>query len=202
MNAKKIAAIVLAVVLVFGCGVGATLAWLQDTTPEVTNTFTVGKVDITLTESPLKDDGTYGDPAEDTDNEYQLIPGKTYTKNPTVSVDETSEDCWLFVKFEEVGNAATYIQYTSTLTTANGWTQGDGTNIPADVWYREVKKGDPVHSWELLDNNEITIKGEAVTNENMNTAADAALKYTAYAVQTANGESTFSAAEAWAKANP
>lgn len=201
MNAKKIAAIVLAAVLVFGCGVGATLAWLQDTTPTVTNTFTVGKVDITLKESPLNNDGTYGTPAEGTANAYQLIPGKTYTKDPTVAVDATSEDCWLFVKFEEEGNAATYIQYTSTLTTANKWIQGGENGIPANVWYREVKKTDTERSWNLLEGNVITIKNE-VTNANMNTAAAAALKYTAYAVQMANGDTTFTAAEAWAKANP
>ena len=200
-SGKKVAAMLLAVVLLIGVGVGGTLAWLKDTTLTVTNTFTVGKVEITLTESPLKEDGTYGEPAEGTQNAYQLIPGKSYKKDPKVTVAGDSEDCWLFVKIEEDGNAATFIDYTSTLTTANQWTQGDGTNIPADVWYREVKKTDTTRSWNLLENDTITINGDNVTNENMNAAASAALKYTAYAVQMANGETTFTAAEAWKKAN-
>lgn len=198
-NSKKVVVTLLALVLVLGCAIGGTIAWLTDTTDEVVNTFSVGDVEITLKESPLNEDGSYGTPAEGTENEYQMIPGKTYKKDPVVAVDAVSEDCWLFVKFEEKGNPATYIDYTSTLTTANGWTQGDGTSIPANVWYREVKKSDTTREWHLLDNDQITIKGEAVTKENMEIAAEAALKYTAYAVQMANGEATFTAAEAWAK---
>ena len=42
---------VVALVLVLCCAVGGTLAWLTDTTDPVTNTFTVGDIDIDLTES-------------------------------------------------------------------------------------------------------------------------------------------------------
>lgn len=51
---KKMVAVLLAVALLIGCGIGGTLAWLMDTTPAVTNTFTVGNVDITLVESPYE----------------------------------------------------------------------------------------------------------------------------------------------------
>lgn len=197
MNAKKIVAALLAVVLLIGIGVGGTLAWLMDTTLTVKNTFTVGEVTITLKESPLNDNGSYGTPAEGTANAYQLIPGKKYTKDPTVAVDATSEDCWLFVKFEENGNAAQYITYTSTLNEGNGWTQGDGTVIPADVWYREVKKTDTTRSWALLQGNEITINANTVTNETMDAAKNASLNYIAYAVQKANDAASFSAEQAW-----
>lgn len=196
---KKTLAMILAVVMLMTACVAGTLAWLQDSTETLTNTFTVGNVTITLKESPLNDDGTYGEPAEGTQNEYQLIPGKTYTKDPTVAVAADSENCYLFVKFEENGNADTYIDYTSTLTTANGWTQGDGTNIPANVWYRTVLKADTTKSWELLADNKITINASAVTNETMEAANTAALVYTAYAIQQANGETTFTATEAWAQ---
>ena len=191
-------ALALVLVLLLGCGIGGTIAWLLDTTDPVVNTFTVGKVELTLTESPLNADGTYGAPAEGTQNAYQLIPGKSYTKDPKVTVTENSEDCWLFVMFEEDVNAATYINYTSTLTTANQWNQGDGTSIPANVWYREVKKTDTTRSWNLLENDTITINGNTVTNENMTNAASVALKYTAYAVQMANR----TVEQAWALVDP
>lgn len=194
-SGKKLTMVLVAIILVLCCTIGGTLAWLKDTTAPVTNTFTVGKVEITLTESPLEADGSYGEPAEGTSNKYPLVPGKTYTKNPTVAVDTSSEDCWLFVKFEEKGNPATYIQYTSTLTTDNGWTKGTGT-IPTDVWYREVKKTGENHSWNLLADNKIQIK-TSVTAGNMTDAAKAELKWTAYAVQSANDTATFSPEQAW-----
>ena len=124
-----------------------------------------------------------------------MIPGTEYTKDPTVTVADDSEDCYLFVKFEELNSAPTYLTYTSTLTTAGGWTQGDGTKIPANVWYREVKASDSVKTWELLAGNTIAVK-ETVTNQNAEAAAQAKLVYTAYAVQMANMDD---AADAWSK---
>ena len=194
-SGKKLTMVLVAIILVLCCTIGGTLAWLKDTTAPVTNTFTVGKVEITLKESPLEANGSYGNPAEGTKNAYPLVPGKTYTKDPTVAVDASSEDCWLFVKFEEEGNPATFIQYTSTLTTDNGWTKGTGT-IPENVWYRQVKKTDPNHSWNLLAENKIQIK-PSVTADNMAAAAAASLQWTAYAVQSANDTATFTAEQAW-----
>lgn len=193
--AAKTMLLVLAAMLVVGCTIGGTLAWLTDKTESVVNTFTVGDVSITLKESPLNGDGSYGAPAEGTKNAYKMIPGTTYKKDPVVAVDAQSEDCYLFVKFEEAGNAADYITYTSTLTAENGWTQGTG-DIPANVWYRVVNHDDEVRSWNLLAGDTITINAETVTKESMETAAQASLTYTAYAVQKDN---IADAAAAWAK---
>ena len=196
---KRTLALILALVLVFGAAVGGTIAYLTDTTDPVTNTFTVGKVDITLTETFNTD--TNNDGTNDA-WKAQLIPGTTYTKDPVVTVTDDSEDCWLFVKFEEKNGAATYLDYTSNLTAANGWTQGDGTNIPSNVWYREVNKADTVKTFQLLagDNTYptgcISVK-DTVTNENMTAASNAQLVYTAYACQKAGFETD--AAGAWAK---
>ena len=194
---KKTLALLLALVLVFGAAVGGTIAYLTDTTDPVTNTFTVGKVDITLTETFNTDTNSDG-----TNDAWkaQLIPGTTYAKDPVVTVANDSEDCWLFVKFEEIGNPATYLTYTSNLTTANGWTQGDGTNIPTNVWYRAVNKTDATKSFQLLagDNTYstgcISVK-DTVTNDNMAAASNAQLVYTAYACQSAN----MSVEAAWAE---
>lgn len=180
---KKKLMTVLALVLVIAMSVAGTIAFLTDTTDPITNTFTVGNVDITLTETFNTD--TNGDQENDA-WQAQLIPGTTYTKDPVVTVTADSEDCWLFVKFEENGNPSTYLTYTSNLTLANGWTQGDGTNIPTNVWYRAVAKDAAVKSFHLLLNDTVTIDSDAVTNENMNTAANAQLVYTAYACQSAN----------------
>ena len=197
---KRTLALILALVLVFGAAVGGTIAYLTDTTGPIANTFTVGNVDITLTETFNTD--TDSDQEKDA-WKAQLIPGTTYAKDPVVTVTGNSEDCWLFVKFEQNGDPATYLTYTSNLTAENGWTQGDGTNIPDNVWYRAVNKADTDTSFQLLAGNStyptgcISVK-DTVTNQNMNTAANAQLVYTAYACQKAN----MTAVDAWAAVNP
>ena len=197
---KRTLALILALVLVFGAAVGGTIAYLTDTTGPVTNTFTVGEVDITLTETFNTD--TNNDQKNDA-WQAQLIPGTTYTKDPIVTVTADSEDCWLFVKFEEIGSPKTYLTYTSNLTAANGWTQGDDTDIPSNVWYRAVDKAATDTSFQLLAGDNIYPTGcisvkDTVTNQNMNTAANAQLVYTAYACQSAN----MSVEAAWAAVKP
>lgn len=193
---KKVLSIV-AVVLVLCCAIGGTLAWLTAKSDVVTNTFAPSGINITLTETPNTDtDGNSENDAWKAD----MIPGFSYTKDPVVTVEDDSVDCYLFVKFEEKGNPATYLTYNSTLTAANGWTQGDSTSIPSNVWYRVVKAGDTTKSWNLLDGNTIAVK-DTVTKDNMATAANAELVYTAYATQLyeSNGVE-FTAAKAWANA--
>lgn len=88
-----------AVVLVVGSVLG-TMAYLTDN-DTVTNTFTVGKVDIDLKETQVKTDGTVADPTAsnppmtDEGNAYHLIPGHTYKKDPTVTVKAGSESAYI-----------------------------------------------------------------------------------------------------------
>lgn len=197
MKMKKVLAMLLAVLMIVTATVAGTVAWLQDTTTEVKNTFTEGKVDITLDEGKVDETGKFedGGTTRVTTNDYKMIPGNEYDKDPTVTVENDSEDCYLFVMFEE-GSAKDYIDYVSTLNTDNGWTQGDGTNIPKKVWYRTVYKSDANKTWKLLQGDKITIDSTAVTKDTMNAAIASELKWTAYAIQLAN---TGTAAEAWAK---
>lgn len=184
----------LALVLAVGCIVGGTVAWLSDTTSEVKNTFTSADIDIELTETFNTDSNNDGTPDK---WQAQIIPGYSYTKDPKVSVSNTSVDCYLFVKFEENNSPSTYLTYTSNLTAANGWTQGDGISIPANVWYREVLASDATREWKLLSNDKISVK-ETVTKGDMTNAAKAELVYTAYATQLYKDANTqFTATRAW-----
>lgn len=184
----------LALVLVMGVAVGGTIAWLTDSTPEVKNTFTVGDINITLTETWNTDadkDGTNDSWSA------QLIPGFTYKKDPVVTVSDDSVDCYLFVKFDEKNTPSVYLDYHSALTEENGWTL---LSVGADaVYYREVNANDTTRSWNLLENDKIMVR-DGVNKESMADAAKAELVYTAYACQLykAAGEK-FTAAEAWAK---
>ncbi|MDO5041370.1 MAG: SipW-dependent-type signal peptide-containing protein, partial [Peptoniphilus sp.] len=105
-------------VLLITASVLGTMAYLtsQDT---VTNTFTVGSVSISLDEKDV-DDST---PGEDRDkaNKYNLVPGKTYDKDPTIHVANGSEKSYLFVKVE---NGISAIEGATTVAdqmTAKGW---------------------------------------------------------------------------------
>lgn len=127
---KKTIALLLVLMMIFGVTCGGTIAYLTATTGPVTNTFTVGNVTITLDEAKVDTYGEKGlralkngDKFVDSEgnevkepvyvevtniadadrvngNEYKLIPGQTYIKDPTIHVGSTSEDCWLFVKVE------------------------------------------------------------------------------------------------------
>lgn len=105
---KRTFALILALVLVFGAAVGGTIAYLTDKTDEVKNTFTVGKVDIDLDEAKVTQMGEKDGDTRVKANTYKLIPGHTYVKDPTITVADDSEDCYLFVKIDnQLGDAAT-----------------------------------------------------------------------------------------------
>lgn len=191
---KKKLTTVLAIVLVVALSVAGTYAYLTSKTATITNTFTVGKVDIDLKETFNTD--ADGDGTKDC-WKMQLIPGTSAVKDPTVTVKADSEKCYLFVKFEEKNSPATYLSYTSTLTDAKGWTK---LNTESNVWYRVVDKASTDTSFVLLqadgNGNMVTVK-DTVTNDNMADAAKAELVYTAYACQYEGFEND--AAGAWAE---
>ena len=156
---------VVALVLVLCCAVGGTLAWLTDKTGPVTNTFTVGDIDIDLTESNALD--------------LKMIPGRTITKDPKVTVKAGSEACWLFVKVEKSANFAEFL----TCDMAEGWTELDGVN---GVFWREVGAVTADTFFEVLKGNKVTVK-DTVTKEMLQGVKEETkrptLAFTAYAVQ-------------------
>ena len=197
LRMKRILLTASLMVLVAVVSIGGTIAWLQDDTTTITNTFAPTGIDIALTETTDVENNT-----------FDLIPSKSYQKDPVVRVENsTNVDVYLFVKFEELGNPDTYLTYDSALNDANsGWTQGADTDgIPKDVWYRTVPASANAEDreWHLLNEvsngKNVTVKeelGEAITMPAANTVK---LQYTAYAIQTAGFESNVAAA--WAQAS-
>lgn len=95
MKKSKVLITILCAVLLVTVSVLGTLAYLtsQD---EVVNTFTVGKVNITLDEAAVYVDGTEIPGADRVkENNYHLIPGQTYVKDPTVTVKAGSEESYV-----------------------------------------------------------------------------------------------------------
>ncbi len=89
MNTKvKSVILILCALTVAAATVLATLAYLTDK-ETVVNTFTVGNVDISLQETDADGDG------DQSGNNYHIIPGKTYEKDPTVTVKSSSEEAYV-----------------------------------------------------------------------------------------------------------
>ena len=127
-TAKKAIILAICAVLLVVSTVFATVAFLTDN-DTVTNTFTFGKVGITLDEAKVNSDGSVTENAERVKaNEYHLIPGHTYTKDPTVTVDADSEDCWLFVKIDNELAAILDTVALDAQIAANGWVALDGAD--------------------------------------------------------------------------
>lgn len=94
---KKIVALCLCVALAVVAIGGATLAYFTDT-DEAKNTFTVGNVDIKLDEAQVNEYGEVISNDRVNENSYKLIPGATYTKDPTITVLKGSEPCYVRMK--------------------------------------------------------------------------------------------------------
>ena len=120
---KKTLSLVLSFVLVIALTIAGTIAYLTSTSATVTNTFTVGKVKITLDEAKVTEYGVKDGDDRVTENTYKLIPGHEYLKDPIVHVDAESEDCYLVVKIvNALGDKAT-------ITMSDGWTNVEGTDF-------------------------------------------------------------------------
>ena len=163
----------LSLVLLLGCSLGGTLAWLSDRTGPVTNTFTVGDVNIKLEET--------------TGTEYKIVPGVKIAKDPKVTVTGGSEACWLFVKIEKSTNWPQELTYTI----ADDWTELTGVTGVTGVYYREVdaetaKNGD---DWQVLAGDTtypdgvVNVSDTLTKSELQKLTPNPTLTFTAYAVQ-------------------
>ena len=164
----------MAVVLLLVCSVATTLAYLVSSSKPVENTFTVGEVSIALTET--------------TGRQYIMAPGIDIPKDPVVTVQANSEDCWLFVRVEK---ANAFDQY-ATYAVEDGWTALPGEE---GIYYRPVSKTAVNLRFHLLRNDRIYIK-DSVTEEQLAAiTAPPTLTFTAYAIQ---NHSLATPQDAWA----
>ena len=186
---KKRISLVMALALVLTCVIGGTLAWLTAKTDPVVNTFTVGDINITLTET--------------TGTEYKMVPGNTITKDPKVTVEAGSEACWLFVKVDKSENFASFMEGEvllddpETTDVVEGWTALAGQ---AGVYYREVAATTADVNFAVLNGNQVTVKSD-VTKADLNALTEntyPTLTFTAYAIQKDNFDTP---AAAWAEAS-
>ena len=193
-----------AVLLVAATAFG-TLAYLTDT-EAVKNTFTVGSVGLSLNEADVKPDGSYetNHDSRVQANEYHLLPGHTYIKDPTVTVDAGSEAAYvrMIVTVENIDKLKAALpdsEYYGTDGTfllqmlCGGWDadtwlfegyteKADGTEGYYEFRYKEVvKKSETATKLDDLFET-ITVPGE-IDNEHLAYLANVKIVVAAHAIQ-------------------
>ncbi|MBO5323635.1 MAG: hypothetical protein J6A88_06005 [Oscillospiraceae bacterium] len=177
-TAKKVLLLALCAILLVGATIAGTVAYLTSQ-KTVTNTFTVGKVEIALTEDLINVETgkkLTGNQAGTTDNlqNIELVPGRTIEKNPKITVSSDSEECYLFVKIEN--NLLT----AGKINGLTGWVAVEGdANVNGVSIYRyntTVSAGDEVDVFTSFKCNETITEYEASLD-------GATIVITAYAIQ-------------------
>ena len=197
-NKGKVLVLMLSAAALVAASVFGTMAYLTDE-EAVTNTFTVGQVGLDLdeldvdndnkaTDNVTTDDGKVRDKA----NEYHLLPGHEYVKDPTVHIDENSESCWVFVKVTneisaiEWDDDENYTKVADQITT-NGWTTpASASDNTATVYYKQwTKPTSQVEKsyYDLPVFANFKIDGDSVTNTVLGRFDGKSINVTAYAVQ-------------------
>ena len=205
MNSKRKAlTMVLCALLLVSATMFATIAYLTSK-DEVNNTFKVGNVHITLDEAKVKPDGT---PVPNADrvkeNEYKLIPGHSYTKDPTVTVMANSEDCYVRAlvtinKREAIYNLPSDINIEDCFDINQNWVfKSETEDITNDTytyefWYKS-KVETSNENVKLPALFTTIIVPESLTNEQLKTLEGLKIDVVAHAIQ-ADGFDT--AADAW-----
>ena len=206
---KKILVACLCVALAVLTIAGTTLAYLTSH-DQVTNTFTVGNVQIKLDEAKANTDGSLVPNADRVKaNSYKLIPGHTYNKDPMVTVLSGSESSYIkmtvtFTKaaeldaiFAPTGADLTSIfnGYDSTNWIYKGNTEDTTANTRTyEFWYKETVAA-PTADVELdalFDS--ITVPG-TLPGDQLKTLENMTITVNAYALQ---ADSFENAEAAWA----
>lgn len=197
MKKFKALLVVACALLLVAASVFGTMAYLTST-DEVKNTFTVGKVSIKLDEAKANPDGSLVANADRVKaNEYKLLPGHTYNKDPMVTVLSGSEPSYVkmtvtFSKANEMDAifAPTGADLTSIFkgyNAANWIAKGNTKDATANTrtyefWYKEAVGAltADVALDALFDS--ITVPG-TITGEQLATIEGMTITVNAYAIQ-------------------
>lgn len=192
---KTLLTITAALLLVLATVMG-TMAYLTST-DSVQNTFTVGKVAIKLDEAKVDANGSEDTSADRVqDNSYHLLPGHTYTKDPTVTVLSGSESSYIRMivtvtnyaalkaaDFKDFDEGTWFNGYSSeSWTLHEKTTAADNSTCTYEFWYKETvaaASADVVLD-ALFDS--ITIPS-SVDNAKLAAIANMEITVTAHAIQ-------------------
>ena len=199
----------LCAVLLVVASVMGTMAYLTSS-DTVTNTFTVGSVNIKLDEAKANPDGTLVEGSDRVKaNSYKLLPGHTYNKDPMVTVLKGSESSYVkmtvtFTKaaeldaiFAPTGGAnltSIFNGYDSTNWIDKGNTEDTVKNTRTyEFWYKDTVAAPTADV--VLDAlfDSITVPG-TITKDQLATIEGMTITVNAYAIQ---ADGFTGAADAW-----
>ena len=195
MKKTKVLLTLVCAILLVASSVLGTMAYLTST-DKVENTFNVGDaVAITLDEAKTDANGVAVTPAQRVKaNTYKLMPGHSYTKDPTVHV--TGEDCYVFVT---VANGISTIEADTTIAAqmaAKGWKVVDATNGLYVYATGTDAKTAVSKTTDLVVFETFTVKSD-LDHSALEAVKSAKITINAYAVQK-DGFETKTPAEIWA----
>lgn len=169
-SGKKVVATLLAIVLLMGIAIGGTIAYLVDSTEEVTNTFAVGKIDISLAETKT--------------NGFTIVPGGSDQKDPTVTVAAGSEKCYVYVSVTNNlvidNNTVATLNIDSTKWT----TVGSKDNETVYKYTSVVDASSAAQTLPVFTT--VSYDGATITADNINTLNEKTIVVQAYAHQSEN----------------
>lgn len=195
---SKILTLMLCAVLLIAGTVAGTVAYLSDSSETVTNTFTVGNIDIEMKEHALTEGGELGEEEVTTQNAYKVLPGTEQPKDPFVRVKANSEACYVFVQVWEVNNSASDNLKYVTWEIDDAWTFLKSENGVSTYYLKANHKiSDKNEDYNVLKNKTVSYS-EDLTKEMIDKLGDKVpqLVFKAFAVQL-NAAST--AENAWAQ---
>ena len=179
MNKRLV--VLVAVLVAALVGITGTIAWLTDT-GEVTNTFTVGNITMTMDESDV--DNSSADKDRDTANTYHLLPGQQYVKDPQIHIGANSEACYVFIKVENgLANIEAASEQDGYKTIAeqieeNDWTALEGVS---GVYYKTQAATTEIVDLDIFEQ----LKIGNVDSDTLADYAQSNIVVTAYAIQQA-----------------
>ena len=195
MKMKKIVATGSALALTAAVAVGGTLAWLQNSTGPVTNTFTYSN-DSNITLDLFEHDAEGEEVKEQT---YPIVPGATVDKDPTLRLSTTT-DSYLYFEIKDGLNAA--LKGVADYTITSDWTKlmdGDDQVVgPNGGLVYVYNNGTATTTVEKNIFPEVTFDSSVMTNENTATLDGTTITLYGYAVQEDAGETALAA---WNTAN-
>ena len=164
---KKRLIVMIAVALICALAAGETIAWLT-ASATVSNTFTVGKIAITLSEPSWTQNS-------------KLYPGAVIGKDPTITVTANSEDCYVYAMVDNGLNDI--IANAVALNISSDWTAIDTTGAKTVYRYKAVVPLNAADQPLTPVFTSVTVSGTAVTESNIATLGGEKIDIKAYAHQ-------------------
>lgn len=180
-RSKKFLVFMISVALVAAISMMPTLSWLSDKSEKVVNTFAGGAISIMLDEAPVDAHGQQIEGDRVTSNSYKYVAGVTLDKDPTPTVLQGSDPCYVFICIENELNDLFALNIDT-----ESWkqvAQADGTTLY--IYASSVDASKAPQDIVLKPIFTQVKVSEELTQQDIQSLGERSLNATAYAVQTA-----------------